>query len=175
MSRMASAGLAQHQAGTAESEHDDGPHDMSCGWRWVTKGMQRPQKTLDTLGTRVCLDEYFAFISIRKEAINKIQIDSRSKNEALSSDKNFLFRKLTLPNSAIAEFAFLRNPFRCIPVSKLEWLNSSGVMGHRNFNFGRGLCQISFLRNAPESVGQGKDLENNLQPFFFFWKLLWKG
>ena len=37
---------------------------------------------------------YFAFISIRKETIDKIQTDSRSRNDALSSDKNFLFRKL---------------------------------------------------------------------------------
>ena len=65
--------------------------------------------------------EYFAFISINKEAMNKIQIDSRSKNDALSSDKIFLFRKLTLPNSVIAEFAFLWNPFLwSIPVSKQE-------------------------------------------------------
>ena len=38
--------------------------------------------------------EYFAFISIRKAAIDKIQIDLRSRNDAPSSDKNFLFRKL---------------------------------------------------------------------------------
>ena len=38
--------------------------------------------------------EYFAFILVRKEAINKIQIDSRSRNDAPSSGKNFLFRKL---------------------------------------------------------------------------------
>ena len=38
--------------------------------------------------------EYFAFISIRKAAIDKIQIDLRSRNDAPSSDKNFLFSKL---------------------------------------------------------------------------------
>jgi hypothetical protein len=38
--------------------------------------------------------EYFAFISITNEAIDKIQIDLRSRNDAPSSDKNFLFRKL---------------------------------------------------------------------------------
>ena len=37
---------------------------------------------------------YFAFISITKEAIKIIQMDSRSRNDALSSGKNFLFRKL---------------------------------------------------------------------------------
>jgi hypothetical protein len=35
-----------------------------------------------------------AFISIRKEVIKKIQMDSRSKNDAPSSDKKFLFKKL---------------------------------------------------------------------------------
>jgi hypothetical protein len=38
--------------------------------------------------------QYFAFISIRKEAIKIIQMDSRSRNDAPSSGKNFLFRKL---------------------------------------------------------------------------------
>ena len=35
--------------------------------------------------------KYFAFISIRKEAINNIKIDLRSRNDALSSDKHFPF------------------------------------------------------------------------------------
>ena len=39
---------------------------------------------------------YFAFISMRKEAIDKIQTDSRSRNDTLSSDKIFLFRKLIM-------------------------------------------------------------------------------
>ena len=38
--------------------------------------------------------KYFAFISIRKEAIDNIKIDLRSRNDALSSDRIFLFRKL---------------------------------------------------------------------------------
>ena len=36
--------------------------------------------------------KYSAFISIRKEAINKIQTHSRSRTDAPSSDKIFLFR-----------------------------------------------------------------------------------
>ena len=35
--------------------------------------------------------QIFAFISIRKEAIDNIKIDLRSRNDALSSDKNFPF------------------------------------------------------------------------------------
>ena len=37
--------------------------------------------------------KYFAIISIKKEATNKIQIVLMSRNDALSSDKNLFFRK----------------------------------------------------------------------------------
>ena len=43
--------------------------------------------------------EYFAFISIRKEAIDKIQVDTGSRNDAPLSAKNFLFRKLPIHHS----------------------------------------------------------------------------
>ena len=42
--------------------------------------------------------EYFASISIRKDAVDKIQIDTGSRNDAPSSPKNFLFRKLPILN-----------------------------------------------------------------------------
>ena len=42
--------------------------------------------------------EYFAFISKKKEAIDKIRIDTGSRNVAPSSAKNFLFRKLPVFN-----------------------------------------------------------------------------
>ena len=44
------------------------------------------------------LCEYFAFI--RKDAIDKIQIDTGSGNDAPSSAKNFVFRKLTIFNDS---------------------------------------------------------------------------
>ena len=40
--------------------------------------------------------EYFAFISIRKKAIDKIQVDTGSRNDAPLSARNFLFRKLPI-------------------------------------------------------------------------------
>ena len=72
----------------------------------------------------------------------------------------------------IINIAFLRILFQFIlgniPVSILEWLNSSKIDYPQNGKFGRALCQISFLQNLPEStgmtgfwkesVGQGKDL-----------------
>ena len=58
--------------------------------------------------------EYFAIISIRKEAINKIQIDSRSRNDALSSDKNFLFYE--------SKFILDSFIFHVSPARFLRWL-----------------------------------------------------
>ena len=46
------------------------------------------------LNLRYFITDFLAFITIKKEAINKIQIDLKSRNNALSSDKNFLFREL---------------------------------------------------------------------------------
>ena len=86
--------------------------------------------------------------------MNKIQIDSRSKNDALSSDKKFLFRKLTLPNLVIAEFAFLRNPFLCIPVE-----HSCLKTGMTQFLRNNGLQELQFWQGPlpkiipPESTG----------------------
>ena len=52
--------------------------------------------TNPNLDLRYFIPGFLAFISIKKEAINKIQIDSRSRNDASSSGKNLLFRKLIM-------------------------------------------------------------------------------
>ena len=67
---------------------------MSCEFNWE----EQPSKYNPNLDFANLLSlaffKYFAFISIRKEAIDNIKIDLRSRNDALSSDKHFLFRKL---------------------------------------------------------------------------------
>jgi len=76
--------------------------------------------------------EYFAFISISKEDINKIQIDSRSRNNALSSDKNFLFRKLMNYLSDRNDFEN-RNEIAQVILWELEW-NIPGIIMKSQWN-----------------------------------------
>ena len=75
--------------------------------------------------------KYFAFISIRKEAINKIKIGLRSRNDALSSNKNFLLGNWLHANVNLLKWSYdrvaaplLKLIFKKVvaPLLKLIWL-----------------------------------------------------
>ena len=87
---------------------------------------------------------YFAFISIRKEAIKIIQMYSKSRNDALSSDKNFPFRKLI---TCCGYFAFISIKKVAIKITQTDSKSRNDALSSDKIFLFRKLitCQPQFI------------------------------